>query len=109
MAAGLLPQELAEELRDNYGIARLRTAVEWRQLLAEKGFGEMAIWDHRSMTPQLWEDVVMFPDPHQFADRDLGQFPTLWETARRYDELMNAHQSLFEHGVIIGRKRQAEA
>ncbi|RAU91704.1 class I SAM-dependent methyltransferase [Paenibacillus sp. YN15] len=107
LAAGPLPEELAAELRDSYGIARLRTAEEWRRLLADKGFGETALWDYRPMTPQLWEDVVMFPDPHQFADRDLGRFPTLWETARRYDELMNAHQSLFEHGVIIGRKRQA--
>lgn len=106
LAAQPLPAELAEELRESYGIPLLRTAEEWGRLLSESGFGEIAIWDHRPMTPQLWEDVVMFPDPHQIADRDLGRYPSLWETARRYDELMNANQSLFEHGVITGRKPQ---
>lgn len=107
LAAGPLPSELSAELMSSYGIAHLRTAQEWRRLLEEKGFCETGIWDHRSMTPQLWEDVVMFPDPHQYADRDLGRFPALWETARRYEELMNAHQTLFEHGAVIGRKRQS--
>ena len=107
LAAGPLPGELAAELAGSYGIAHLRTAEEWRRLLEETGFGETGIWDHRSMTPQLWEDVVMFPDAHQFADRDLGRFPSLWETARRYEEQMNANQALLGHGAIIGRKRQA--
>lgn len=104
LSAGPLPAELAEELRESYGIPFLRTAVEWKKLLKEAGFGETDIWDHRPMAPQLWEDVVMFPDPHQIADRDLGRYPSLWETSRRYDELMNAHQTLFEHGVLVARK-----
>lgn len=103
-AARQLPRELADELRDGYKISCLRTAHEWLVLLAETGFADARLWDHRPVQPQMWEDVVMYPDPHQTADRDLIQFPTIWDTARRYDELMNANQACFEHGVLLARK-----
>jgi SAM-dependent methyltransferase len=104
LAAKELPQALAEELRACYQVERLRTASEWLKLLGETGFVEANVWDRRPMAPQLWEDVVMYPDPHQAADRDLGRFPSLWDTARRYDELMNTNQAHFEHGVLLARK-----
>lgn len=107
LAVGPLPEPLRKELADRYQIERLRTAVEWMRLLGNAGFQEAMVWDHRPLSPQLWEDVVMYPDPHQLADRDLGRYPALWETARRYDELMNANQSCFEHGVLLAKKGDA--
>lgn len=104
IAAGPLPASLEAELRSAYQIRRLPTASEWLVLLAGAGFANAKLWDHRPMSPQLWEDVVMYPDPHQKADRNLAQFPSLWDTARRYEELMNVNQSCFEHAVLLAQK-----
>lgn len=104
MAARKLPVELMNELWAYYGVERLRSTREWLTLLSEAGFSDPGFWDRRDMSPQLWEEVVLYPDPYQVADKDINLYPSLWETARRYDELMNANHSYFEHAVLIARK-----
>lgn len=107
LAAKPLPSGLRKELAAYYGIDRLLSSREWLTLLSAAGFVHPAIWDRRDLTPQLWEDVVLYPDPGQETDRDLFRSPELWETSRRYDELMNANHSYFEHGVLLARKPSA--
>ncbi|MDF2922659.1 MAG: type 11 methyltransferase [Paenibacillaceae bacterium] len=107
IAARPVPEALASELRQGYRVKHLHTAGEWINLLRETGFATAELWDQRAMSPQLWEDVVMYPDPHQSADRDLSQYPSLWDIARRYDELMNLNHAFFGHAVLMGRKAPA--
>jgi SAM-dependent methyltransferase len=104
MAAGTLPSILVEELASYYGVDRLRPAREWLSLLAEAGFISPALWDRRDLRSLLWEDVVLYPDPHQRTDRELYRSPTLWETARQHEELLNANHSYLEHAVLVARK-----
>lgn len=104
LAARVPPTAVTDELQQSYKVNQLLSVEQWLKLLESTGFAEGRVWDRRPMSAQLWEDVVMYPDPHQTADRDLFQYPTMWDTARRYDELMNANHACFEHGVLVGKK-----
>jgi len=60
--------------------------------------------DRRELAPQSWEDVVLYPDPHQETDRDLNRTPGVWEQARRHEEILNANCCHFEHAVLMAWK-----
>lgn len=104
LASAELPATLAADLSGSYGIAKLRTAEEWAELFAAKGFADAGLLERSPVTPILWEDIVMYPDVHQQADKDIYQDPGIWETSRNYDELMSHNQEWFEQAVLTARK-----
>lgn len=107
MAAKPMPHRLSEDLAVHYGVERLRPAAEWLHLLEQTGFAVASLWDRRDLTPQQWEDVVLYPDPFQEPDKDLNRSPDLWESARRCEELLYANHRYFEHAVLLARKPAA--
>jgi len=99
-----MPDELEREIASFYEIKRLYTAEEWLRMLEEAGFANCRVWDRRQLAPILWEDVVVYPDEHQMPDPDILGNAAIWETANRYETLMNGNQPFFESGVLIGHK-----
>lgn len=104
-----MPADLEREIAAFYEIRRLFTAEEWLRMLDEAGFHDCRVWDRKQLAPILWEDVFVYPDEHQMPDPDILGNAAIWETANRYEALMNGNQPFFESGVLIGHKRSGRA
>jgi SAM-dependent methyltransferase len=94
----------AKEVCDFYGVKRLYDEREWLELLGAVGFREASVWQSSKFPTSTWDDIVHYPDLHQEIDADVYDNEAVWETAKRYDELMFAYHEYFGYGLMIGRK-----
>lgn len=99
-----LADSAAQAICDFYGVRRMYAEQEWLELLGEAGFSEATVWQQSKLPANTWDDMVYYPDFHQETDADAYENEAVWETARKYDELMFAYYEYFGFGLMIGSK-----
>ncbi|KIL41083.1 methyltransferase type 11 [Gordoniibacillus kamchatkensis] len=104
LAARKLTSTAAQAICDFYGVKRMYAEKEWLELLGAAGFSEAKVWQPSKFPESAWEDIVHYPDLFQETDADAYENEAVWETAKKYDELMFAYHEFFGFGLMIGSK-----
>jgi SAM-dependent methyltransferase len=99
-----LSAQVAGAIRDFYRVGKLYEAAEWRELLRAAGFAETKVQPPSAFPMSAWDDLLHYPDLQQEIDPDAYENEAVWETVKKYDELMLAYHEWFGFGLMIGRK-----
>lgn len=99
-----MTEEASQAIRDFYGIERLFSEGEWREMLKQAGFRSQQLIGTASFPLITWDDLIYYPDLQQEIDPDTYENEAVWETAQAYDELMSSNQEFFGFGLMVGTK-----
>lgn len=86
-----------------YGVSKIYSMEEWRELLQGSGFAVDFSGSH-PFPLTMFEDQVQHPDPVHLSDRQSFMDPRIWQITARYDELVGKYHSYMGYTLMIGSK-----
>jgi ubiquinone/menaquinone biosynthesis C-methylase UbiE len=87
-----------------YGVSKIYSMDEWRELLEKGRFGPVEFSGIHSFPLTMFEDQVQHPDPVHLSDKQSFMDPRIWQITAKYDELVNKYHSYMGYTLMIGSK-----
>lgn len=98
--------EVAAAVQDFYGVEELYQVKDWEHMLKLNGFHDLNIVLEREFPLDMWKDEMEHPDPMQQTDIDVYSDSHIWDSARRYNQIMTDYRAYFGYAQLIAVKEE---
>ena len=96
--------EIHTALCSFYGVDKIYSMEEWKQLLENSGFQTISFSGNHPFPLMMFEDQVQHPDPVHLSDKQSFLDPRIWQITAQYDELVNKYHPYMGYTLMMGSK-----